>query len=386
MSNEGRGACERPEVSIIIPTLNEAGNIERLAERLRASLESSGIKCFEAIIVDDGSVDGTIEIASRIAEADSRFKVYVRRGERGLASAIFEGLRIARGDIAVVMDADLQHPPEDVPRLIEAVKAGAEIAVASRYSRGGGVEGWSRLRLIMSLGASVLAWILVPEARRTMDPMSGFFAVRRRAVRLSRPMNKSGFKALMELLASNPEASVADVPYVFRRRLRGESKLTWKVILDYLLQLLLLSSPLKFALVGAGGSIVNLAVLAASLSLGAPLDLAIIAGFEAGLLFNFAFHERFTFRARGLGGSPLARLAKYHLSSSIAIVAGYLTSRTLITVAGLHPLLSQATGILVGFTLNYILASRGVWAVRRRLRQPGKTSPYASSGPTIIAG
>ncbi|MCE4611365.1 MAG: glycosyltransferase family 2 protein [Desulfurococcales archaeon] len=352
--------CIAPIVSIVIPTLNEAPNIEPLVSRLVTALEGSIGGCFEVIFVDDESIDGTPEVIMKLAEDDSRLRLLSRRGERGLASAILRGLREATGKYAVVMDADLQHPPEDVPRLLKALEEGADIVVASRYTRGGGVEGWSRVRLLMSLGATILAWILVPETRRTSDPMSGFFAINLERVKLPQTP-PPGFKLLVEILRLNPKARVVDVPYVFRRRHEGRSKLGFKSMIDYLAHLAIASSPLRFALVGLGGTIVNLTVFRTLLGAGAPLDAAILLGFEAGLLFNFTIHDRITFSHRRYERSFPARLLGYHLSSAVGVGVGYLVSRSLITFIGLHPILSQLAGIAAGFIANYTLSSRKVW-------------------------
>jgi dolichol-phosphate mannosyltransferase len=348
----------------VIPTLNERPNIEPLYRRLTRALESSGISCYEILFVDDGSVDGTREVIESLRARDGRVRLLARNGERGLASAILAGLKAARGRYAVVMDADLQHPPEDVPRLVSALERGYDVAVGSRYARGGGVEGWSRLRLIISLGATILAWILVPETRRTRDPMSGFFALRLASLRLpDKP--PPGFKLLLEILRLNPQARVADVPYVFRRRAGGESKLGAKAIAEYLVHLAIASTPLKFAAVGLGGLAVNLLVLHTLLARGAPLDLALLLGFEAGLLFNFTLHEKFTFSGRRFERGLAARLLGYHLSSAAGVGAGYLLSRSLITLLGLNPLVAQALGASASYLINYTLSNRGVWAQRR---------------------
>ncbi len=353
------GGCGEPEVTVVLPTLNERGNLERLLPELTRVLESRVTHCFEIIVVDDGSTDGTRELVSEYSRRDPRVRL-VARESRGLAGAIAEGVRRARGEIVVVMDADLQHPPEVVPRLVEAVRNGADIAVASRYERGGGVEGWSLYRLVVSLGATLLAWLLVPESRRTRDPMSGFFAVRRRAVRYE-PVNPRGFKALLEILYENPGAKVANVPYVFRRRAWGESKLGASTILEYLVLLARLSRPFRFGLVGLTGLAVNLAVMWLLLTLGSPVPLASAVAVEASILWNFALHEVFTFKTR-LGGGPgrvAARLAGFHLSSVLSALATVATA-TGFHAAGLNPLIGQAVGVVLGYLLNYAVSSR-VW-------------------------
>jgi len=354
------GGCRDPEVSVVLPTLNERENIERILPLLVSVLEENVTPCIEVIVVDDGSTDGTREAVKRYSLRDPRI-ILVERGSRGLAGAIAEGLQRARGGIVVVMDADLQHPPEVVPRLVAAVKGGADIAVASRYVRGGGVEGWSRLRLAASLTATLLAWLLVPESRRTRDPMSGFFAVRKGRVKYE-PVNPRGFKALLEILYENPRARVAEVPYVFRRRVWGESKLTVSTMLDYLALLVKLSRPLRFALVGLTGLAVNLAVMYLLLLLGAPVPLASAAAVEASILWNFVLHEMVTFGSRLRGGVArvLARLAGFHASSLLSAVVT-VAAATGFHAAGFNPLIGQAVGVVLGYLANYVVASR-VWS------------------------
>ena len=353
-----------PRVSVVIPTYNELDNIETLLEELRSVLESSGIKDYEVIVVDDDSPDGTWRVVERISREDSRVRLIRRVGVRGLGTAIVSGFNEARGDYVVVMDADFQHPPSLVPRLlIAAVESGAGVAVASRYARGGGVSGWSLLRRVVSLGALLLAWILVPESRGTSDPVSGFFLVDRRRVSLD-GVRGLGYKVLLEVLALNPEVKVVDVPYVFKPRRAGSSKLGLDDILLYLVQVLAVSTVFRFATVGVTGVPVNLGVMALALSLGAPVDVASISGIEASIAWNYVWHELWTFKTRFKGGlrSVIGRYAGYHVSVALGVLAQYATMRLLYTLLGLNPLLSQLAGVTLGFIVNYTLSKRKVWS------------------------
>lgn len=351
--------CENPHISIVIPTLNERENLEILIPKLIEVLESHSIRCFEIVVVDDGSRDGTREFVYTTGKREPRVRL-IARNTRGLAGAIADGIERSKGEIVVVMDADMQHPPEVVPLLIAAVKKGADIAIASRYEKGGGIEGWSFSRLIVSLGATFLAWILVPESRRTKDPMSGFFAVRKDRITYV-PVNPRGFKALIEILYENPRAKVTNVPYVFRRRLLGESKLGASTILEYLILLVKLSKPLKFALVGVTGLAVNIASMIMLLAFGAPVPLASAAAVEASILWNFILHEHFTFKTEFKGGarSLMARLLGFHLSS---LLSGIITVATasIFHLTGLNPLVGQFLGVILGYIANYTVSSK-VW-------------------------
>ncbi|MCE4601341.1 MAG: glycosyltransferase family 2 protein [Desulfurococcales archaeon] len=354
----------KPRVSVIIPTYNEADNIELLLDRLTSVLRAEGFEDYEIIAVDDNSSDGTCDIVRRKSREDPRIKCILRVNEKGLSSAVVEGFKNASGEILVVMDADLQHPPETVPRLVEAVMRGADVAVASRYGRGGGVAGWSRLRLLMSRIATIGVKILVREAKRTTDPLSGFFAVRRDALRLG-DLKPKGFKILLEILARHPCLKVVDVPYVFQRRHGGESKLGFFVVTDFISQSWEISPMPKFLIVGASGILVNLAVMWVILALTGHVDIASIGGIEASIISNFVLHELITFRhyfrrdCRGRG--MVKRLILYHRASLASVVTTYLVMRLLVTLLNANPLLGQFLGILLGFAVNYMLSVETVW-------------------------
>ncbi len=353
-----------PRLSIIIPTYNEAGNIVVLLDRIKSTLESAGFNNYEVIVVDDNSPDGTCRVVRKYGERDPRIQCMLRVNERGLSSAVVEGFKRARGEVLVVMDADLQHPPEVIPRLVEAIGNGADIAVASRYTRGGGVAGWSSIRLFMSKTATIGVKILVREGRKTSDPLSGFFAVRRDSIIID-SLKPRGFKILLEILARHPCLKVVDVPFTFQRRHSGESKLGAGVVMDFLKQAWEISPMPRFLIVGASGVFVNLFMMWLILLLTNSVDVASLAGIEASILSNYTLHEVFTFRhyfavdCKGRG--PIRRLLLYHRASIAAIITTYLVMRTLVSLLGLNPLLSQFIGILVGFALNYALSVETVW-------------------------
>ncbi len=223
--------------SIIVPTYNEVENIGILIPLLAESIESV-TDCYEIIVVDDNSPDGT---ADKAREFSSRYpvRVLVRTRERGLSSAIVYGAKHALYDNIIVIDADLQHPPEKVRDIALALASGCDIVVASRYREGGGIEGWSWFRLLESRIATLLAYILNPWSRVTSDPMSGFFGCRRKYL-LNPYIEPRGYKILLEVLSKNRWFinKVCEVPYVFRSRMYGESKLGFKTVIDYIIQLL----------------------------------------------------------------------------------------------------------------------------------------------------
>lgn len=220
-------------LSVIVPTYNERDNLEELAERLRSVLREVR---YELVIVDDGSPDGTGELAEELAKRYGNIKVVHRPGKCGLASAVVDGLMVAEGDVVAVMDADLQHPPEVLPRMVEEIVKGADLVVASRYVKGGGVEGWSRWRRLVSRVATLMARLSIPRARRVRDPLSGFFAFKRHVVE-GLELNPKGFKILLEIIAKGNFQKVVETPYTFQLRRRGESKLKTSEYLNYVVHL-----------------------------------------------------------------------------------------------------------------------------------------------------
>ena len=221
--------------SIILPTYNEAENVRILIPKLVSIWDSHEFD-YEIIIVDDNSPDGTAEIA-REFEKSYPVRVFVRMCRLGLSSAIMYGAKKALYNHVIVMDADLQHPPEKTIDIAYLLFKGCDIVVASRYISEGGIEGWSKFRLLESKIATYLAHIMLPITRKTSDPMSGFFGCKRDYL-LDPRIVPIGYKILIEIICLNPDARVCDVPYIFRSRLYGGSKLSSSVILDYVKQLI----------------------------------------------------------------------------------------------------------------------------------------------------
>lgn len=245
----------RIRISVVVPTRNEAGNVDELQRQLALALE--GIE-HEVVVVDDSNDDVTRPALRAAAARDPHWRVIERtpREQTGLASAVVLGVEAARGTAVCVMDGDLQHPPEVVPNLLAAIEAGADLAVASRYMPGGsraGLDG--NMRNLVSRSCTWLAQAIFPEARRTSDPLSGFFCCRRAAIK-GIELKPRGFKILLEVLVCAPGMKVADVPFVFAARLAGESKASTRqgvLFLGHLASLFAYvpgsARPLKFATV-----------------------------------------------------------------------------------------------------------------------------------------
>lgn len=217
-------------ISIITPTYNESKNIERLVSEIHKSMKGLN---YELIVADDNSPDGTAE---KVRSLSKKYpvKVIVRHANKGLAPAVVDGFKVARGNIIAVIDADLSHPPETLPKLIKAMeKSNADIVVASRLVSGGGTEDWPRSRKI----TSYLATGLAKPVTKIKDPMSGFFLLKKEVIHKA-PLKARGYKILLEILVKGKYKKAIEVPFIFKDRSAGQSKLTMKTNLEYLMQLL----------------------------------------------------------------------------------------------------------------------------------------------------
>lgn len=214
-------------ISLVIPTLNERNILKYLFDELIEVLSSFGNQWeFELVIIDDGSIDGTREFVETVI-LPWPVKL-IKRDVKGLATAVLAGFESSRGEIIIVMDADLSHPPRYLPSFIDEMK-NADLVIGSRYVSGGGVEDWPTHRRFASRAASMLAR---PLSGGVQDPLSGFFVLKRKllAQRYFRPL---GYKILLEILVRSDPQKIKELPYVFRNRSVGKSKLNSRVTKDY---------------------------------------------------------------------------------------------------------------------------------------------------------
>jgi dolichol-phosphate mannosyltransferase len=240
-----------PSLSVVVPTLNEAENLRHLVRRLDRAL---GEHPHEILVVDDGSTDGTAEIAEQLAADRGNLRLLRRDpSDRGLSSAILAGFRSSRGEVLAVIDADLQHDPAVLPALLHACQH-RDIAIASRYAFRGKTCGWSFVREVESRAAAWLTRRVLDLSVR--DPLSGFFAIRRSAFdEIAGLLRPRGWKLLLDILASAPDMTVAEVPMTFRARCRGKTKMNGAVVIAWLRQLRELrrtSTTPDLAAIGAG--------------------------------------------------------------------------------------------------------------------------------------
>jgi dolichol-phosphate mannosyltransferase len=365
-----RAASVPSVLSIIVPTLNERDNIEPLLALLSAALPDIA---WEAIFVDDDSRDGTPERVRELAQRDPRVRCLQRIGRRGLATACVEGVLSCASPYIAVIDADLQHDERLLPQMLDALQSGsADLVIGSRYAAGGGVGEWSSGRVRISGLATRLARLVCKAD--VADPLSGFFMCRREVFEAAlRHMSGQGFKILLDLLASSPvPPRVRELPYRFRERQHGESKLDTVIAWEYgmLLADKLVGRfvPVRFALfglIGGLGLLVHLAVLWVALHLvGVGFGAAQAIATVVAMTSNFVLNNQFTYRDQRLRGPGLLRgLVIFYLICGVGAVANVgvasyaFTSHHAWWLAGI-------AGAVVGSVWNFAMSSVFTW--RRR--------------------
>ena len=312
-------------LSLVVPTYDESANIVPLLVELTQLLDELLGAAYEIIVVDDDSPDRTADLAREFAATTPRVRVLCRSGERGLSTAVIRGWQCARGDVLGVIDGDGQHPPQVLRALWQEIALGSDLAVASRHVEGGGVSEWSLWRRAVSRAAQLIGLVVLPDSvGRVSDPMSGYLLVRRRATS-GVTLDPLGYKILVELLARGRIRSIAEVPYVFRERTVGASKLTGGIYVEYLRHLVRLRLAnetfrrfLRFAVVGLSGVLVDMSLLyllSDPASLGWGLTRSKLIAAEVAIINNFIWNDAWTFRdrARKAAGwaARLRRFAKF---------------------------------------------------------------------------
>lgn len=369
----GTAGPGRTLLTLIVPTRNEAANVPRLVRELRKGL--SGID-YRVVFVDD-STDETPEVIRGLAEEDGRVALIHREGaerDGGLSTAVTTGMDAVTGDseYTCVMDADLQHPPEKVREMLRVAReSDADVVVASRYARGGSYAGLSGpVRRAVSVGSKYLAQVLFKEARKTSDPMTGFFVVRNEAIS-GIQFRPTGFKILLEILVCAPELKVVEAPFNFQARNAGVSKASMKQGLEYLMHILSLFWYVpsagrfwKFAMVGASGVLVNLLIYTyLAESYNAHLVIAWMFGVGVSILSNFLLNNAFTWRdvrhssrihffQRGALAYPVAVVG---IGANFAV---WYPLTKFVTDAFPYHLVFAFLGILAATSVNFILSSR----------------------------
>ncbi len=356
------------ELTLVIPTFNESGNLRELLKRVDVAL--TGV-AWEMIVVDDNSPDGTAALAKEIARDDPRVRCLRRVNRRGLAGACIEGMLASSAPIVAVMDADLQHDERILPKMLEKLRSGSDLVVGSRHVEGGSSHaGFSARRAAISQFATKLA----KRALRAdfSDLMSGFFMLRREIVEDCAPrLTSSGFKILADIVASAPSPlQIEEVGYMFRERLAGELKFDIKVGLDFLGLMVNKASGgripvpfIFFGLVGATGVAVQLATVNLALMFpGVSYELAQSIAVIVAMTSNFFINNAITYRDAKLKGLwPIVRgLVYFYVVCAIGAVANVGVATWLYRV---YPAITLSTlaGVIMGSVWNFSLSSLFVW-------------------------
>ena len=358
-----------PEVAIVVPTLNERDNVGPLIERLGHLFV--GVD-WEVVFVDDNSADGTAEYLRVIGCEDRRIRCIQRVGRRGLSSACIEGLLSTSARYIAVIDGDLQHDEALLPSMLDLLRRkSADLVVASRYLASGAVDGLSPKRRLLSRAGVWLAQTMVKC--QITDPVSGFFMMRREvADKAALRLSGVGTKILIDLLASYPGTlSVSELPYRFRGRYSGNSKLDWFTTFEYLALLAekmtggyLPSKLLLFGLVGASGMVVHLGALRVLLSAGVGFVSAQSMATATAMVWNYFLNNTLTYRdCRLVGWAALRGLISFMAICGLGAVINVLVAGDLYAMTGKW-FLAGATGAAVGALLNYALTSMFTWGRR----------------------
>jgi len=355
-------------LSLLIPTYNEKENIPELLERIQKTLQSSE---YEVIVVDDNSPDETWKVAEGFSKRFSEIRLIRRLGKLGLSSAFLDGLKASKGELVGLIDSDLQHPPEVLTKMLDEISSGADLVVASRYVRGGGVSNWPRSRQVISRGARLLANILLPKVRAVKDPMSGYFIIRRKSIEGIQLYPRS-FKILLEILVKGNYRKVVEVPYIFETRKHGKSKLGTEEIWNYLKHLLRLVKETKsylrvfrFIAVGLIGVVVNESILwFMTARVGFFYLFSAIIGTELAIVNNFVWNDLWTFddmiRDRTVK-STFSRFLKFNISMVGGTAISLAVLWALTTLFGLNYLFSNLFAIGVAMLWNYLVSITFVW-------------------------
>ncbi len=354
-------------VTIIVPTFNERDNVAELVARASAAV--SGHET-EILFVDDSTDDTASEVERVGATANLPVRVIHRDDNTGgLGGAVALGLREAAADICIVMDGDLQHPPELIPALLDRFARGdADVVAASRYIGGGDSRGLgTALRLGVSRASTWLTKAMFPRRlARSTDPMTGFFLVDRSRIDLA-ALRPSGFKILLEILARS-DVRIAEVPMSFGQRHSGTSKASLRQGTTFVIHLarLRFGKMSRFAIIGGIGAIANIGIMWLLTLAGMPYIWAAIVGAEATIVGNFLLQERFVFRdmrpeARGVGARFAASFAFNNVEAALRIPIMALMVETW----HISSVLATALSLIVAFFARFLFHSLFVYAPRR---------------------
>jgi dolichol-phosphate mannosyltransferase len=358
----------QPVLSIIVPTRNESGNVGPLLDRICAGVTVSP---FEVVFVDDSTDDTVTVIEATKDKYPFKISVIARPAERrnGLGMAVVEGMRIARGEWVVVMDGDLQHPPEVIQQLLtKAQSTGSDLVAASRLSDGGGTDGLTWNRKLISKSLAWVSHVLFQKHLRTMtDPLTGFFVFRRSTVNPD-VLQPKGFKILLEILIRNPKLKTSEIPFKFAQRHAGASKANSGEMINLFRQMMGLrfaahQKLIRFLGVGVTGLVVNtLLMYVFSNVLGIYYLLAAALSTQGSTLWNFLGTERWVFKRKNEKAKYVwLRLISFFIVNNAMLVLRGPILAIFVTRMGMTPVVGNLISLVIMTALRYVIADKVIW-------------------------
>jgi dolichol-phosphate mannosyltransferase len=360
-------------LSIVVPTRNESGNVVALLDRIHSAVTDLS---FEVIFVDDSTDNTVATIQAAKTNYPFQISVIARPAERrnGLGMAVVEGMKAAGSEWVVVMDGDLQHPPEVIQQLMkQAQSTGADLVAASRLTEGGGTDGLDVKRKLLSHSLAAVSRLVFHKNLRTMtDPLTGFFLFRRSAVSAD-VLQPKGFKILLEILVRCPKLQVAEVPFKFAQRHAGASKANPREMLNLFQQMLELrfaphKKLLRFLTVGVTGLVVNTALMYVFAELlGIHFLIAAILATQGSTLWNFVGTEKWAFKRHDKSPKYLwLRLMSFFLvNNSMLLLRGPILA-IFVTRLGMSALLGNFLSLVVLTAVRYVIADKVIWGNGRK--------------------
>jgi dolichol-phosphate mannosyltransferase len=361
-------------ISIILPTYNEKDNIPIIVDKIAAVFHAARLS-FEIIVADDNSPDETWKIARALAVERPWLRVLRRLADKGLGPAVMDGFHAAQGDWMVVMDADMQHDELVLPKFVELFQNGADIVVGTRHGDGGSVGEWNAFRKFVSFSAALMARLSL--GKTTSDPMSGFFGVSKKFFAEVEPdINPRGFKILLEFLSrSGSEHALKEVGYTFKTRQFGESKLSSKIIFEYLVSLYELSPigrfvsfrMLRYGVVGLTGVLVNFACSLFLLKLLMFSDkLAVMSAIAVSIFSNYALNNVYTFsdHKKKTVAAFVFGLLSYYIICSVGAFVQYSVFFTLSKDFAIPFYFANGVGIILATFWNFMLSATITWKAK----------------------
>jgi len=359
---------DKIELSIIIPTFNESNNISIIVTHLIKVLEKYK---YEIIIVDDNSDDNTWKVVDEKFKTHPNIYCFRRIRHKGLSSAIVDGFMLSKGENLVVVDADLQHDVNVIPKMLKKIKENYDIVIGSRYTNNKKVEDWNFFRRSLSLLGTKMSYLI--QDSLTTDPLSGFFLIKKKVfLSVVNSMDIKGYKILLDILASlnkNYNYKIIDIPYEFQERKYGKSKLDGQVLLE---SIELIYSKLfgnfipvnfaKFITVGSFGALLHFTILFFLFKyFRYSYSISLITSIEISIFFNYFFNNIWTFRfSTILGFENLKGILKFNILSGIGGLIAYLISINLFNL-GFNWILSSFLGAFVASLWNYNLNRILTW-------------------------